>query len=139
MSDDLLVQDALAAWRAISPERIQPEDPTLWIPVGLGKLPVPNPQGLPAHDLHHLILGHGTDLWGEIAVSAFELRTGPPNAFIWGLCLLGVAAGIVLAPRLTWRTWRDAAGWRNAYGLDVHGWTVGEVRERLAAGGRGAG
>lgn len=134
MKADESVADALAAWRREAPERIQPEDPTLWIPVGLGRVPVPNPRGLPAHDVHHLILDHGTDLWGEIAVSAFELRTGPPSLFIAALCVVGVVAGCVLAPRLTWRAWRAADGWRNAYGLDLDGLSVREVRALLASG-----
>lgn len=122
------VSAALAAWRAASPDRVDPDGPTLWVPIGVVRVPVPNPKRLPAHDLHHLLLGADTDLWGEIQVSTFELRTGPPTAFILALCVAAVAAGLLLAPRLTLRAWRRAAGCRNAYGAALDGCTVAQAR-----------
>jgi len=60
------------------------------------------------HDLHHVATGYGTDLVGEVEVSAWECRGGLralgayTGAIVGGLALLG----LLRAPRRTLRAWR---------------------------------
>ena len=82
------VGDALAAWR----ERHGRNDDGrsrrwFWVTVGPLRVPVPHPAALHWHDLHHVALGYGPDLVGEMEVSAFELRTGPANVVVLFLCV----------------------------------------------------
>jgi hypothetical protein len=94
-------------------------------------LPVPHPGRIDEHDLHHVILGVDSDLAGEAAVSAFEMRTGPPTLGIALLCVGAIALGLIVAPRRTGAAWRRAAGCRNCYGVDVdvaRGWSVDDLR-----------
>jgi hypothetical protein len=79
------------------------------------RLPLPNPGHLPFHDLHHIAIGAGQDTWGEIQVSAFELRTGAPTLYIRGLCVAGLALGVIVAPLQVRAWWRQYAGCRNLY------------------------
>ena len=53
--------------------------------------------------------------WGEVDVSAFELRTGAPSAIIALLCMGSLLLGGLLAPRRVWRAWSRYAGARNLY------------------------
>jgi hypothetical protein len=111
------VADALAAWRVqhgqVGADR---RGPVFWVRLGSVSIPVPHPGQLHWHDLHHLVLGYGTDLVGEMEISAFELRTVPRTVVVFLLCVAGVAAGLIWAPRQTIAAWRRAKGWRNLYG-----------------------
>jgi hypothetical protein len=88
------------------------------------------------HDLHHLATGYGTDLAGEGEISAFELRAGCTNAFLWAINLAGFFAGLLVAPRRTLHAWRRARGAVSLYKLGgtaeaMKPATVAELRARL--------
>lgn len=85
--------------------------------VSLGPLrfPFPNPGFLALHDLHHLALGAPPRFWGEVEVSALELRSGCPTLLIWLLSVAAMTLGALVAPRRVWRAWRRYAGCTNVY------------------------
>ena len=117
MTPPITVGSALEAWRERSgcaPR--QNASRLFWVRVGALSIPIPNPGQLDWHDLHHLLLGYDTDLTGEMEVSAFELRTIPRTPIVFLLCVAGVLAGLVWAPRRTLAAWKRAKGWRNLYG-----------------------
>lgn len=127
------VAEELAAWREKTGQGESAyRAPTLPVRIGALAVPVPNPGQLHWHDLHHLVLGYGTDLVGEMEISAYELRTVPKTVIVFLLCVAGVAAGLVAAPRRTLAAWRRARGCRNLYrsGLryeEVLGWSMEEL------------
>lgn len=129
------VADALAAFRQ---ERGQSEarnrERLFRVRLGPVSVPIPNPGQLHWHDIHHVVLGYDTDLVGEMEISAFELRTTPRTVIVFLLCLAGVAAGLLWAPRRTLAAWRRARGWRNLYGsgLDYND-VLGQPVEAIAA------
>jgi hypothetical protein len=105
--------EALDAFRArhridLAPER----GGVLRVRVGPILLPFPNPGFLRLHDLHHVLLDVPPNFWGEVEVSAFELRTGCPSAFVWFLCVASLALSFLAAPRWTVAAWRRHAGRR---------------------------
>jgi hypothetical protein len=83
--------------------------------VGPLTLGFPNPGKLPLHDLHHVALGVAPSFWGEVEVSAFELRSGSPSALITLLCVGALVLGGLVAPRRVLGWWRRYAGCRNLY------------------------
>lgn len=85
------------------------------VTLGPVSVTLPNPGRLPSHDLHHVALGVPSSFWGEVEVSALELRTGAPTLLIAILCAGAVACGFMLAPRRVVRTWRSFRGARNLY------------------------
>jgi len=91
----------------------------LVVRLGPLKLPFPNPGKLPFHDLHHLALDAPPRFWGEVEVSVFELRAGPPTWLIGLLCIGAIALGAMLSPRRVSRWWRRYAGCRALYGADL--------------------
>ena len=90
------------------------------------------------HDLHHALLGYGTDPAGEAEVSAWELRRGlrPLGLYVGGIVTGGVAMGLLVAPRRTFRAFQATDRRPSLFheplpyeqALDL---TVGELRERL--------
>lgn len=60
------------------------------------------------HDLHHALLGYGTDPAGEAEVSAWELRRGlaPVGLYVASIVVGGAALGLLVAPRRTLRAFR---------------------------------
>jgi hypothetical protein len=127
------VAEALQSWRLRTGQGESAyRAPTLPVRLGALAVPVPNPGQLHWHDLHHLVLGYGTDLVGEMEISAFELRTMPRTVIVFLLCVAGVLAGLMAAPRRTVMAWKRARGWRNLYGSglryeEVLGWTMDEL------------
>jgi hypothetical protein len=107
------------------------DNATIRLPLGVS---VPNPGRLREHDLHHVALGVGTGLRGEIAVSALEWRNGPPTLLIAILCLGALVISAVVWPRRTLELYRRVAGWRVAYGeptTPLYAGTVAELRAHL--------
>ncbi|MBX3271047.1 MAG: hypothetical protein KF729_12350 [Sandaracinaceae bacterium] len=86
------------------------------VPLGLVTLTFPNPGRLHLHDLHHVALDAPPTFWGEVEVSALELRAGPPTALIALLCVGALALGCLVGPARTARAWRRARGARHLYG-----------------------
>ena len=85
------------------------------VPLGPFTLVFPNPGKLPLHDLHHVMLGAAPTFWGEVEVSALELRGGPPNVIIWILCVGALALGMLARPRRVIAWWRMSRGCRLLY------------------------
>ncbi len=109
------------------------------VPLGPLRLRFPNPGRLYEHDHHHVALDLPADFWGEVEISAFELRTGVPNVIIGILCVGSLILGALVRPRLVWRAWRKHPGARNLYGERpsreaLASMTIGELRRwmRLA-------
>jgi hypothetical protein len=104
-------------------------------------LPFPNPGYLPFHDLHHIALDVPPRFWGEVEVSAFELRSGCPTWLIWFLCVSALVLGGLVAPRRVWRAWKRYAGCRNVYRgyayADLLALSLGELRGMLRLDGAG--
>jgi hypothetical protein len=85
------------------------------VPLGPFTLVFPNPGKLPLHDLHHVMLGAAPTFWGEVEVSALELRAGTPNVIIWVLCVGALGLGLVARPRVVRSWWRRSRGCRVLY------------------------
>ena len=138
----MTVGEALAAWREAHGREGGGDRRLFWVALGPLRVPVPHPGQLHWHDLHHVALGYGADLVGEMEVSAFELRTGPANLVVAFLCVTAVLLGALVAPRRTFRAHRAARGARNLYACPVPNeqvltWPVAELRAwmRIDAGG----
>lgn len=73
---------------------------------------LPNPpsrrHAIMRHDLHHVVTGYGTDMFGEVEISAWELRRGLAGLglYVRALVVSLAALGLVIAPRRTVRAWR---------------------------------
>ena len=74
--------------------------------VGSLVITLPNPGLLPLHDLHHVALDIPPTFWGEVEVSAFELRAGAPTMLIAFLCVSALCLGALLSPLRVVRAWR---------------------------------
>ena len=110
----MLVRDALAAFVA-GFNTVTPDAPIIWVHLGWLRVPVPNPGHLEAHDLHHIVLGAGPDVAGEVQVGVFELRTGCATWSIFFLDLLALIVGLLWRPRDVLRWWKQYAGCRTLY------------------------
>jgi hypothetical protein len=114
-----------------------------WVVVRVGRVPFAFPnfaarrRAIPLHDLHHVATGYATTPTGEAEISAWELGAGAArHAAAWLFALAGVAGGLVLAPR---RTFRAFVRGRHGTNLYHQGWSddlldlaVDELRARLA-------
>jgi hypothetical protein len=83
-----------------------------WVDFELGPIPMPFPnsdarrRAVRIHDLHHVLTGYQTDIHGEAEISAWELAAGCGDMLAaWGLNLGGMALGMMISPRRTWRAW----------------------------------
>ena len=101
----------------------------------------PNPPSrklaLRYHDLHHVMTGYGTDLTGEVEISAWEMRRGVGvfSLFVQMVVTFNVVTGFVHSPRAVWKAWRASKeGKRSPKPTFDHyesllDLTVGELRE----------
>ncbi len=73
-------------------------------------------QSLALHDLHHLVMGFGTDWVGEAEVLGWELASGGCGRH-WVMWIDRVLASpiMLIAPRAAWRAIR--AGWKSGSNL----------------------
>lgn len=80
---------------------------------------LPNPPARQAaiarHDLHHVLVGYGTDLAGESEIGAWELRSGCTTPFLYMINLVALLGGLFVAPLRVLRAWRRAKGCRTLY------------------------
>jgi hypothetical protein len=83
--------------------------------IGPMRIPFPDPGKLAIHDVHHVALGVPASFWGEVQVSAFELRSGAPTFVIWLLCVGALGLGLVVRPVQVTRWIRAYRGTRNLY------------------------
>ncbi len=92
---------------------------TFTLPVFGRQVELPNPPARQAaisrHDLHHVLLGYGTDYAGEAEIGAWELRCGCTTPFLYMINLAAMLGGLVIAPRRVLRAWRRARGMRTLY------------------------
>ena len=104
------------------------------------QITLPNPPSRQAaiarHDLHHVLVGYGTDYAGEAEIGVWELRGGCPTAFLLFINGMALLAGIFVAPRRVWRAWRRARGSHTLYvdGIDYDAaldMRVVDLRRRL--------
>jgi hypothetical protein len=116
-----------------------------WVDFELGPIPVPFPntdarrRAVKVHDLHHVLTGYPTDIFGEAEISAWELGAGCGSMVAaWVLNLGGIALGVLIAPRRTWRAFMRGRMSRTLYGEpwsdELLGRRVGEVRAELGLG-----
>ena len=83
-----------------------------WVDFKLGPMPMPFPntparvRAVRFHDLHHVLTGYDTNTIGEFEISAWEIAAGCKGyVAAWQLNLGGMFAGLLVAPRRTWRRW----------------------------------
>jgi hypothetical protein len=97
-----------------------------WVDIKLGPLPMrvrntaSRVRAVRYHDLHHILTGYGTDLVGEMEISAWELGAGC-STFIaaWVLNLSGMAGGVFRAPRRTFDAFVRGRRSRSLYGREL--------------------
>lgn len=113
-----------------------------WVDFKLGSIPMPFPntpgrvRAVRYHDLHHVLTGYATDTQGELEISAWEVGAGC-GRFVtaWAINLSGMAAGLVSAPRRSFRAFVRGRHSRSLYGeafeplLELR---VDEARARVA-------
>jgi hypothetical protein len=116
-----------------------------WVDFELGPIPMPFPnsdarrRAVKVHDLHHVLTGYQTDIFGEAEISAWELGAGCGNmTAAWLLNLGGMALGMLIAPRRMWRAWlrgRQSQSLYRAPSLDeLLARRVGELRAACKLG-----
>jgi hypothetical protein len=83
-----------------------------WVDFELGPIPMPFPnsdgrrRAVKVHDLHHVLTGYQTDIHGEAEISAWELAAGCGDMVAaYLLNMGGMALGMLISPRRTWRAW----------------------------------
>lgn len=113
-----------------------------WVDFMLGPIPMPFPnsaprrRAVPFHDLHHVLTGYQTDIFGEAEISGWELGSGCAGmAAAWVLNLGGMALGVLICPRRTWRAFARGRQSANLYRQELDARllarTVGELRREL--------
>lgn len=93
-----------------------------WVDFKLGPIPMPFPntpgrvRAVRYHDLHHVLTGYATDTRGELEISAWEVGAGC-GRFVtaWAINLSGMAAGLVSAPRRSFRAFVRGRHSRSLY------------------------
>lgn len=111
-----------------------------WVDFKLGPIPLPFPntpgrvRAVRYHDLHHVLTGYDTDPRGEFEISAWEVGAGCEGFFAaWVINLGGLVAGVLSAPRRTFRAFIRGRRSRTLYASDLEALLdarVGEVRSR---------
>lgn len=113
-----------------------------WVDFKLGPVPMPFPnsdarrRAVKSHDLHHVLTGYRTDIIGEFEISAWEIAAGCGRFVVpWFLNLMGVTAGLLVAPRRTmrafWRGARSSSLYTTSTADEVLDLPVTEVARRL--------
>lgn len=113
-----------------------------WVKLRVWRLPLwfPNTEArrraVPLHDLHHVLTEYPTTWRGETEISAWEVATGLRRHWVgWLLDLYGIAIGLVINPRGTFRAFVRGRRCGNLYGETWHegmlARLVGDERHRL--------
>jgi hypothetical protein len=113
-----------------------------WVDFELGPIPMPFPnsdarrRAVRYHDLHHVLTGYQTDIYGEAEISAWELAAGCRDmAAAWVLNMGGMGLGMLIAPRRTWRAWVRGAQSQTLYDRELDeallGQKLSELRREL--------
>jgi hypothetical protein len=97
-------------------------DSEAWVEFKLGPIPMPFPnsdarrRAVKFHDLHHVLTGYRTDIIGEFEISAWEIAAGcGAFAVPWLLNLMGLTAGLLVAPVRTARAFFRGSQSRSLY------------------------
>jgi hypothetical protein len=117
-----------------------------WVKVTRNRLPLyllntaPRRRAVPLHDLHHVLTEYDTSNAGEGEISAWELAAGTrPHWIALFLDLSGLAVGLMIAPRRTFRAFvrgrRSRSLYSEALTPELLSTPVGAVRERLPVAG----
>lgn len=111
-----------------------------WVDFHLGPLPCPFPntrarvRAVKVHDLHHILTGYRTDTIGEFEIAAWELGAGCKDFYAaWVLNLGGMAAGMLSAPRRTFRAFVRGRRTQSLYGRQLDELLTRTVAEMRAA------
>jgi hypothetical protein len=99
-------------------------------------------EAIHCHDLHHVLTGYDTTLTGEAEIGAWEIASGIPGKYYYGICLDGMGAlfGLLHHPRRVIAAFRRGLRSRNFYREFVEDpaiyenllkLTVGEARVKL--------
>jgi hypothetical protein len=113
-----------------------------WVPIRIGPFPFayPNTAGrrrvAPAHDLHHVLTGYGTDLTGEGELAAWEIGAGCRDRTALQLELRVLGFALAWCPGRLFRAFLSGRQCRNLLGAACTddaflGRSVGSVREEL--------
>jgi hypothetical protein len=117
-----------------------------WVDFKLGPIPMPFPntparkRAVRFHDLHHALTGYGTDIRGELEISAWEVGSGCAGfVAAWQLNLSGMVGGLFVIPRRTWRAFVRGRRTRNLYRVRYDdallSRSVGDLRRELLLDG----
>ncbi len=113
------------------------------IPIGSRRVPVFPVRGIKnaliLHDIHHMVMGYGTDWDGEFEIAGWELGSGgcAGHTFMWFDRAFSVLLGLIFAPKATVHAFRQGASSRNLYRLEldrVLGMDIEEVRDFVRNG-----
>jgi len=94
-----------------------------WVRATSGRIPLyflntaPRRRAVPYHDLHHVLTCYDTSSSGEAEISAWELAAGTRPHWIAALLdLAGMAVGLFIAPRRTFRAFVRGRRCSSLYG-----------------------
>ncbi len=113
-----------------------------WVKVTRNRLPLyllntaPRRRAVPYHDLHHVLTEYDTSNTGEAEISAWEVAAGTrPHWIALFLDLAGIAVGLLVAPRRTFRAFVRGRRSRTLYAeplsAELLSSPVRAVRDRL--------
>lgn len=116
-----------------------------WVKVTRNRLPLyllntaPRRRAVPYHDLHHVLTEYETSNTGEAEISAWEVAAGTlPHWIALFLDLAGIAVGLMIAPRRTFRAFvrgrRSRSLYPEALSEELLATRVHAVRDRLRIG-----
>jgi hypothetical protein len=117
-----------------------------WVKLEAGPLPIffPNTKSrvrsVKLHDLHHVLTEYDTTWTGESEIGAWEVGAGCRDHWAaWLLNLNGIAIGLAVAPRATFRAFVRGRRTQNLYAGDFEesllDERVGAMRKRLGLHG----
>jgi hypothetical protein len=116
-----------------------------WVHLKIGPIPIAFPNvesrrlAIPYHDIHHVVTGYSTTPAGEAEIGAWEIAAclgdrGRMYAAAWVLNSTAFAAGLVIAPRRTYRAFVRGRRCTSAYRSNLTealAMDVGALQHRL--------
>jgi hypothetical protein len=138
ISDDLTVHEVLTRLRHESEQPSEPSEAITWsFKAGPFVFELPNfswrARAIDRHDLHHLLIDQPFNLKGECQVATWEFAAGAyPDTRPRLFCLPLVAAGFVISPQQTWRTFKAGRRQQSLYGHSIDNrMRLGELRKYI--------
>ncbi len=143
-SDDISVSDALAKLRRSNALPVSPAEADVWsFKARSVVITLPNfswrRRAIDRHDLHHVLINQPCNLKGESQVATWEFAAGAyPNIWPQLFCLPLVAAGFIISPAGTWRTFNSGRRQRSLYGLAIENvMRLGDLQDYIESRGQG--